>query len=360
MATSNGNTFFIYYFSGTDNAFSAAKWIEKVAVEHHYEVRLVNIAQIDRLKMPSHPDKAMIGFVSPTHGFNFPPIMFHFIMKFARSNNNRVFIVNTRGGLKLGKYFLPGLSGMAQYFSAMILWLKGYLIMGMHPIDLPSNWISLHPGLKYNVIESIFIRRQKETEQFASKMIMGKSDLKALRDLIQDLLITPIGILYYLLGRYLLAKSFTATDKCDNCNFCVDHCPVKAIRLVNHRPFWTYKCESCMQCMNQCPKRAIETAHGFIFGLLGVVHGVILFRLYRLVVLPDWYHNSIAGDLLSLIVDSIVLLSCLFISYRGLHYLRRFVIIEKLLAYTSLTRYSFWRRYRLSKMKFWRKYHFKA
>jgi ferredoxin len=360
MMTSNRKTFFIYYFSGTGNAFSVAKWIEKVATEHHHEVRLINIAQINRRKLPSPPEGATIGFISPTHGFNFPPIMFHFIMRFPRSNHNRVFIANTRGGLKVGKYFLPGLSGMAQYFSAAILRLKGYQIIGMRPVDLPSNWISLHPGLKGHVVESIFARRQKETEQFALKMVMGKSDLKAMRDIIQDLAITPVGILYYFFGRYLLAKSFMATDKCDGCNLCIDQCPVQAITLVDHRPFWTYKCESCMQCMNQCPKRAVETAHGYIFGLLGLVHGVILFRLYRLVELPGWYYNSLAGNLLSFVFDSIVLLGCLFVSYRGLHYLKRFTLIEKLLAYTSLTRYSFWRRYKLRRMKFWKAYHFKT
>jgi len=357
---STQKTFLIYYFSGTGNAFSVAKWIESVLIGHGYAVQVINISQIDRKEIPPAASEAVIGFISPTHGFNFPPIMLHFIARFPKANQNSVFVINTRGGLKLSKYFLPGLSGMAQYLSAIILTVKGYKIIGMHPIDLPSNWISLHPGLKGNVIESIFEHRKKETEKFALRLLSGERDLKALKDIVQDILITPIGILYYFVGRYLLAKSFMASDQCDHCNLCLDRCPVHAIKIINHRPFWTYKCESCMQCMNQCPKRAIETAHGFIFGLLGFVHGILLFYLYRLIKFPDWFSNSPAGNLVSFIINSIIMITCLFVSYRALHYLKRFTVIEKLLTYTSLTRLSFWRRYKPQKMRFWKNYHFKS
>ena len=110
--------------------------------------------------------------------------------------------------MKMGKYFIPGLSGLAQFFSALLLLVKGYNIMGMHPIDLPSNWISIHPGVRLPVVQSIYNRRHKETKKFAEKMFSAKRDLKALRDIIQDLLIAPIGVLYYFIGRFFLAKSF--------------------------------------------------------------------------------------------------------------------------------------------------------
>lgn len=42
----------------------------------------------------------------------------------------------------------PGLSGLALILPALMLRLKGYRIKGLRPLDLPSNWISLHPGLR--------------------------------------------------------------------------------------------------------------------------------------------------------------------------------------------------------------------
>ena len=41
---------------------------------------------------------------------------------------------------------------------------------------MPSNWISLHPGLKKKVIESIFIRCEKIVRDFSRKnLVRGKS-----------------------------------------------------------------------------------------------------------------------------------------------------------------------------------------
>ncbi len=352
-------TLFIYYFSGTGNAFSVAKWIEQTADLKGCKVQSINIASINTEKVTIPTKNALIGFISPTHGFNLPPIMLQFIWRFHRARNNRVFIINTRGGLKMGRYFLPGLSGLAQYFSALILKFKGYKIQGMHPIDLPSNWISLHPGLKEKVVESIYLRRKSETEIFADKILSGKKDLRALRDLIQDLLITPIGILYYFLGRYFLAKTFMASSACDNCNLCMEKCPVQAIELIDNRPFWTYKCESCMQCMNQCPKQAIETAHGFTIAIISLANSIVLFQLYQMVHFPTWYYDSFYGYILSIILNSVIILAFFIASYRIIHYLRKYKIVDNILIYSSFTHYHFWRKYRLKKMKFWKAFGFR-
>lgn len=356
---SNHQTIWIYYFSGTGNALSVANWFKRIAVKEKHDVQIINISTIDYQFSPAPLEGATIGFISPTHGFNFPPIMLHFIFRFPRAHQNNVFIINTRGGLKLGKYFIPGLSGLAQFFTALVLLFKGYRIQGMHPIDLPSNWISLHPGLKDKVIESIYDRRKKETEIFANKILDNKKDLRALRDIIQDLLVSPIGVLYYFLGRFFLAKTFIASGTCDDCGLCIKNCPVHAIKLIDNRPFWTYKCESCMQCMNQCPKQAIETAHGFTIAITSLINSVILFWFYKLVNFPNWYHHTFQGWFLALILDSTIFLVFFIISYRIAHYLKRYKLVDKIMTYTSLTKIPFWKRYKVKKMSFWKAYKFK-
>ena len=55
--------------------------------------------------------------------------------------------------MKLAKLYLPGLSGATLLFAAIILRIKGYRIVGLRSIDLPSNWIFLHPGLKEKVVD---------------------------------------------------------------------------------------------------------------------------------------------------------------------------------------------------------------
>ena len=341
----------IYYFSGTGNALSVANWIRQVAEERQIKVNLYDISKLNSRTGIEVTPNSLIGIISPTHGFNFPPVMFHFLLRFPKAKMNNIFIINTRAGMKMGKLFLPGLSGMAQYFSALLLRLKGYKVAGMFPVDLPSNWISIHPGLKSRVIESIFQKRKEQTKKFANEIINGQSNFRALYDIIQDLLITPVAILYYLVGRFVLAKTFYASQKCNNCNLCVRECPVKAIKLIDNRPYWTFRCESCMHCMNHCPQRAIETAHGYIFSLFLIVDFLFVKWTYQLFEINEHIDQFplILEKTLSTIIFTVILIVLLPFTYRILHYLLKFKSVEKLMIYSSFTSYQFWRRYKPGK-----------
>ena len=340
----------IYFFSGTGNARNVAYWFSDVAREQKIPVETIDIAKIDRKKIqPSQPG-SLVGFISPTHGFNYPPAMMYFIFRFPRSKGNRAFLMNTRAGMKLSKWFLPGLSGIALWLSSIVLLLKGYHIVGLRSIDLPSNWISFHPGLKENVVDSIYGHCKGITTKFASKILSGKRVYTAFRDIIQDLLITPVTIGYFFVGRFILAKSFYATNSCDKCDLCINNCPVKAIQTVDNRPFWSYRCESCMRCMNDCPKRAIETAHGYIIGIMILLNmGIIIWfwqLVGRLITIPannGWAKTGVT--LIGWVLTFLVMV----ISYRIYHYLLRIPIIRQFFYYTSLTRYKFWRRYKPSR-----------
>ena len=65
----------LYYFTGTGNAFSVAQWIRQVVEQKGIPVELVNVATVDQDSLPHIPPNSLLGFIAPTHGFNFPPIM---------------------------------------------------------------------------------------------------------------------------------------------------------------------------------------------------------------------------------------------------------------------------------------------
>ena len=343
------NKLIIYYFSGTGNAKNAAMWILKVAEEKGLEIQIINIDRFKSIAKPEIIDRTLIGFCSPTHGFNLPPIVIKFIRKFPFVENADVFILNTRAGMKLHKIFLPGLSGLAQILPLIILKLKGYSIVGMQPLDLPSNWISVHPGLRKKVVNSIYSRCHRIVKLFAQKIISGKRSYKALISLPIDLALVPISIGYYLIGRFFLAKTFIATDACNSCEKCEKQCPVQAIKMVNDKPFWTYRCESCMRCMNKCSQRAIETMHSYATLLLFVLSLVIsplLISFLKHVGLWDIILRSFIAENLYVLFYWWVFLLFMFLTYRVLHYLMRFKPINTFIEYSSLTKYKFWRRYR--------------
>jgi ferredoxin len=314
----------IYYFSGTGNARNAAIWIEKIAKEKGLKTHLINIDRFKTVDIPELSGKTLIGFCAPTHGFNMPPIVLKFLVKFPKVKNVDAFILNTRAGMKLHKFYLPGLSGAAQLLPALILMMKGFRIVGMQPL----------------VVNSIYKRCQGIVNNFAINMLDGKRKYKALLSLPVDLAIIPISLGYYFFGRFFLAKTLVATNACTNCNICISKCPVEAIKTVDERLFWTYKCESCMRCVNICPQRAIETAHGFS-GLIVVVVYVLLVPFIISIlkyydILDIEKQSKLFEQGWSLITTSILILFG-FLSYRILHFLMKYKIVNRIITYSSLS-----------------------
>ncbi len=329
----------IFYFSGTGNAKQIASWFSEFAMGENISCKILDISKIETDKIERLNPDVLVAIISPIHGFNYPKITLKFIEHFPKGKNN-VVLMNTRGGMKIGRIVTPGLTGIAFLLSSFVLKRKGYNIVGQIPFDMPSNWISIHPALHDNAVEFLHKKNYERVEKHSNKIFSGESDFLAYRDLVQDILISPISLGYYLAGRFVFAKSFYASCDCDNCGLCIKQCPVNAIKTVNNRPYWTFRCESCMKCMNTCPKKAIDTAHGF-FVVVGVLSSLLLTFM-----MDNILKISIQSFLLRLIIFTLVFFALLWIFYKIQHSLLRSKLIAKLISYTSLTHYKFWGRYK--------------
>jgi Pyruvate/2-oxoacid:ferredoxin oxidoreductase delta subunit/flavodoxin len=327
----------IFYFSGTGNSKNVAQWMSALASKHNIECSIHSIASIERNSLAPLSAGSLIVFVSPVHGFNYPPVMLNFIARFPKGKN-KVILMDTRAGMLIGNYNLPGLSGAAFLFSALLLKLKGYSIAGIKSVDLPSNWMSLHPSLNKRTVLTLHEKNKAKVIDFGEKILSGKKAHFPFHELILDIIVAPISIGYYFVGRFMFAKTFYASGDCNQCDVCIKNCPVKAIIKIDNRPFWTFNCESCMRCMSNCPKRSIETAHGFI----------ISYFLFSSVLTGLFFHyfNSlffiIPDGIIRYVVESAIFLLFLAIFYRIFHYLMRFRFFERLMVFTSLTKYKFW------------------
>lgn len=338
-------TLIIYYFSGTGNAKASAIWFAEKAESMGLNTQIINIDNFSKIEIPKFTGKALIGFGGPTHGFNLSPILLKFILKFPKSIPADVFLFNTRAGMKLHKLFLPGLSGIALYFSALVLRLKKYKIRGWRSIDLPSNWISVHPGIKEKIIGSIFEKWEIKSKLFIETLLKGERRFPNFWiELPFNLLVSPISIAYYFFGRFGLSKTFIANYNCNTCGLCVKECPTNSIKLVFNRPYWKFTCESCMRCMNNCPKRAIETPHLQIIGLWYILFTIIpvpIIGFLKSLHLESKFQVEIYYYILYISILALLI----FLSYYLMHYLLRFKFFSKLFTKTSLTHYKFWRRY---------------
>jgi Pyruvate/2-oxoacid:ferredoxin oxidoreductase delta subunit len=333
----------VYYFSGTGNALKASEWLIEKAKEYGIKTSLISIDRFDKIEKPVYEEKTLIAFCYPTHGFNAAPLMLKFITKFPTGKEDVVFI-NTRGGLKFKKIYFPGLSGAAILLPMLLLLLKGYKISGALPFDLPSNWISVHPGLTDNAINDIVSRRKSQIDNFADRLYRnGRAySYKFFVYMPLDVAVIPIMIGYYFFFRYILAKTFYASADCNDCTICEIQCPTNSIKIVNGRPFWSYTCESCMRCIGICPKKSIQTAHSFIIPVMYLISFIpIMAAAYN--VLNIYIGPGIAADILVRIINWGVTITLTITAYRIFSYVLKIKFFNRIFEYTSLTRY--WRRY---------------
>ncbi len=336
MYFTNMKKIIIFYFSGTGNSKNVANWIYDSAVGNNILCEVYDISKITNINFPAIKQEDILIITSPIHGFNYPPIMINFLLRFPKGNNN-IYLMNTRAGMLIKKFITPGISGIAFYLASLILIFKGYIIKGFKPINLPSNWISLHPGLNDRTIKYLHEENKKRVNKFFTTIINNKNYFIYLREFITDLLVAPIALPYYLIGRFILSKTFFASANCNKCMLCLSNCPVKAIKLVDGRPYWTYKCESCMKCIGYCPHQAINVNHGYtvfiniIFSFI-IPPILILFLSIKLNILHYLFP----------VVRPVLFLIFTFIAYRVMHFLLKIKIFEKIISYTSLTRYKFW------------------
>lgn len=347
MATCD--SLYIYYISGTGNARVSSAWIADEAQKRGMKCVVQQIDRLENITFPVPSENPLIGFAYPTHGFNAAPIMLRFMAGFPPGLAKNIFLLNTRAGMKMGKLFLPGLTGLALLLPALILRLKGYKCVAFRPVDLPSNWIPLHPGIKKQVIESIFNRWEPIVRNFANLVLDGKRVYRGLRSLPIDILISPVALGYYIGGRFFLSKTFMANSKCNNCGICIKECPTASIRLVMNRPYWKLTCESCMRCLNHCPVKAIEATHGMAAVFIILISALNAWLVMRLAntfgIEPDatWWKLATQAINIAVMVFTAAGL------YLAMHMAMALKPVRLLVQYTSLTSISKWRRYNFLK-----------
>jgi Pyruvate/2-oxoacid:ferredoxin oxidoreductase delta subunit len=329
----------IYYHTGTGNALKVARWLSDEASKKSIPAKIYSI---DKDYTPDYSEitkDTLIGFIYPTHGFNASPAMLKFMFNFKKFKSD-YFLCNTRAGGKFFSLFTPGASGIALWLPILMLFLKGLNLVGAKSIDMPSNWISIHPGFPDSWILPITQKCESETKQFILNIFNGKFIiLRPILELPIDVILAPISVLYYFIGRYFLAKTFVYSSKCSGCGLCSELCPVNAIKISDNRPFWKYNCESCMRCENICPTKSVQSSHLIFF--LAVL--MLVFPISDL--LNNWFNVSInfGNELFKFLFDNVAGLVLILIIYRILFKLIKYKFVNYIFQYTSLTYY--WRRY---------------
>ena len=334
----------IYYLSGTGNTYRTSLWMKEKAESQKINSEIEPIEQADPNSIPLS-QKNLVGFAMPTHGFTLPWIMLKFILSLPRGKSTPVFTFATRAGAKYGPLpgYPAGIAGSSIFIAALILRLKGYQVRGMKSVNMPSNWMSLHSGLRKDIVETIIGMAKPDVENFIEKLINRKLILfnrNIIYEFLWGLVLLPISAGYLFFGRFFLAKLFFANNNCNGCGLCADHCPTGSITMIgkkNPRPYWSFTCESCMRCMGYCPHQAIEAGHswGVLLYFIAMVPTSLYFLSWITTNIP-WTQN-IHHTLLKYLVFIPYYFLSLFISYRIFTVLIRIPVINILFTFTTFT-----------------------
>jgi len=332
-----------YFMTGTGNSYRAATWMGEEAKANGADVCLYAIEEAQPKSEIKSNAKQLIGFIFPTHGFTAPWKVIHFALLLPRRIKTHAFVVATRAGSKIGSSFFPGLEGTACYLIAFILFLKGYSVRGIMGLDMPSNWMALHPGFHPKTAEPIIARAKIRITRFMEEILANRYYITGIIPFILGLCLLPISFGYLVFGRFFLAKIFFASNRCNGCGLCAQNCSFQAIKMLGDykpRPYWTFLCESCMRCMAFCPKQAIEAGHSWAFIFFYILHSVImppmLYLCYQIIESKPGLailNHSFFGYFLYWIIG----MSYIMLGYMIFALLMRIPIVNSFFTYTTFT-----------------------
>jgi Pyruvate/2-oxoacid:ferredoxin oxidoreductase delta subunit len=338
--------------SGTGNSYRLARFIAEEAEKTGYQVILKSTKQANPIREIQEGKNNFFALTFPTHGFTMPWEILKFVCRLPSKKSNLAVSIATRGSLRAGKIFIPGISGSGTYITALLLALKGYRVKGILSQNMPSNWSTIYPAQKTRSLKEIIGRARKRVDRFTNDILQGKSDwinFNNLYELIFGFLLMPISVAYLFIGRFFHAKLFFANNNCNTCSICQKNCPYHAIRLLGKRkpmPYWTYRCESCMRCTKICPENAIEIGHSW--GVILFYIGTLPFSVYFLKLIGNGQHVLpwLNGTSAKEIIDLLFWYPAIFLPYFIFQLLLRIPPIHWFFTHTSMTHLKFWGRYK--------------
>jgi len=289
----------------------------------------------------------LVVFAYPTHGLLPPWSAIKFLFKMPFRKGTHFFCIPTRGFVRIGRFIIPGIAGIASMLPSFLLPFKGYHVRGSLSLDMPANMTSVMPSLRQKDIARIIADSQRRATRYYDRLLTGKSIWFTWNNLWEYtwgtllLVFFPFfPILYLLIGRFFMGKLMFANSDCIGCGKCARTCPNNALVMKGKkrpRPYWKYNCEDCLRCMNYCEEKAVEAGHSWavILYFIGTFSLSVYIFSFVAQYLPQI--NYLKNIYTLEIVDALYYYPAYFIAYYIFFVIIRWKPLNTLFTWTTLT-----------------------
>ena len=228
----------IYWFSGTGNSLSAARFLAGQLGDTVLSPMTGDIPQ-EAVGGPGDT----VGFVFPSYYGDLPRAVRAFAEKLPIAPQSGIFAVVTMGAFGQGS-----VKAMAELLEA-----RGLGLFYGAGVRMPANYILRYDPALFGAksarrVEAALRRADRKLARIAQ-------DIARVRPKIETTSLTA-KTLYE--GVEALDTQFRATEACTACGLCQRICPAGNIALEAGRPRWLHRCEHCVACISWCPAAAIE------------------------------------------------------------------------------------------------------
>jgi len=290
----------IHYFTGTGNTAHSVKQIteqlNKAGLDSADETLRfkVTVQQVKKDVKPLIDTFDYHIFAFPVLSWAPPVIMKRYMRQMPVSKDTKTAVLAVNGSIFHDGKLVKGYTGQALEQAESILRHKRYDVFLTANASFPDNWTqATNPCSKEDSV-AIFPLGDAEVRQFTDDFIRERRSLYRC-GWFNRLWSYIVAFLFGLIGRRALGKLYIADENCTGCGLCVKQCPVRTIRMDNHkpkgRPYWGTKCEDCNRCINICPERSIQVSVPLLIILFGINIGLTIYAAKAIFLYtPLWLH----------------------------------------------------------------------
>jgi len=244
----------------------------------------------------SVPTEAELGEVDlvvvacPALGLSAPSHFLRWLDRWPRKLSGAAAVMGVCGAEWGKKGLIPGWSGALLGLVSDRLRHRGLTVVAAADQSYPVNWTQVLAPLDSDLAQRVTEEADSAVRAWALALATSLARPGVMPGVPRTRgagrrVASLMSVLFRLIARRFLGKTFAADETCTGCGLCAKTCPSGVIRMHHNRPSWGLDCDACNRCINLCPSASIQVslARVLIYGV-----GNLVLTVAALVLMGPW------------------------------------------------------------------------